>query len=565
MKVDAMQPGFPSVVLAAALVACFPLRAAAADPVIPGAGTILRQIEPVAPPVPSSTGTGLTIEPESVGSMPASAPFPVKVIEISGNTRFDAPTLHALVADAEGKDLDLARLYELAGRITDYYRSHGYPLARAIIPPQTIESGIVRIEVIEARYGRVNLDNRSRVNDSLLNATLSPLHDGQPIEQTGLDHSLLLLSDIPGVVVNATLKPGESVGTSDLVVDTTAGPAVSGNVTLDNYGDRYTGRARIGATANLINPLHHGDVLSASGLTAGEGLIYGRLAYESLLNGLGARMGASYSALRYELGGPLESLDAHGTAQVASAWAKHPFVRSRDFNLYGQLQYDHLALKDRIDTSSIRTDRHLDNGTASLFGDLRDAFLSPASSTLNLSWTSGHVGFDDNAARSADAATAGTGGSFSRWNANLYRLQSLNAKNTIYLALSGQWADGNLDASQKMIAGGPYSVRAYDTGAISADTGYLETIELRHDLGTLWAGQWQAVAFFDSAQVTVNKTTSATGANTAHLSGAGLGLNWAGPNLWSARAYVAAPIGSTPDLVADTSSARAWAEISKAF
>jgi hemolysin activation/secretion protein len=73
------------------------------------------------------------------------------------------------------------------------------------------------------------------------------------------------------------------------------------------------------------------------------------------------------------------------------------------------------------------------------------------------------------------------------------------------------------------------------------------------------------LAFIDSAQGTVNKTTWAAGTNGASLSGAGLGLNWWGQNHWSARLYVATPIGSVPALVASTASARAWLEIGKGF
>lgn len=552
--------------LFAALLAAFaPLAALAADPVVPGAGAILQQVQPVTPPTPSPSGTGLTIEREDGAKLPTSAPFLVKSIQITGNALFDTPTLQALVADAEGKSLTLSQLNELAARITDYYHSHGYPLARAIIPAQTIQSGIVRIEIIEARYGKISLDNRSRVNDPLLQATLSPLQSGQAIGQTELDHALLLLSDIPGVVVAATLKPGESVGTSDLLVNTTPGPAVSGNMVLDNYGNRYTGRTRIGGTVNLINPLHHGDVLSASGLSSGGGMNYGRIAYESLLNGPGTRMGGAYSALRYSLGEPLASLNAHGTAQVGSLWAKQPLVRSRDVNLYGQIQYDRLKLRDHIDASAIQTDRHLDNWTVSLAGDARDTLLSGAVSTWNLGWTAGRVGFDNAAAQLADAATAETQGGFSKWNANLARLQTLSPKTGLYLAFAGQWANTNLDPSQKMTAGEPYTVRAYDTGAVSGDTGYLGTIEFRHNLGTAWQGQWQAVAFVDSAHVTVNKNTWVAGTNSATLSGVGVGLNWAGADQWTARAYIATPIGSTPVLVASTASTRAWIEIRKGF
>ncbi len=489
----------------------------------------------------------------------------MKTIRISGNTLFDTATLLALMADGEEKSLTLSQLDELADRITSYYQKRGYPLARAIIPAQVIRDGIVNIEIIEARYGKISLDNRSRVKDSLLEATLSSLQSVQSVGQTELDHALLLLSDIPGVVVAATLKPGETVGTSDLLVNIAPAPTVSGNVLLDNYGNRFTGRARIGATVNFINPLRHGDVLGVSGLWSGKGLSYGRIAYESLLNGWGSRVGGAYSALRYVLGERLASLDAQGTAQVGSLWAKHPLVRRRDFNVYGQLQYDRLQLRDHIGISAIRTDRHLENATVSLAGDVRDAFLSGAVSAWNVGWTSGRVGFDDAAAQQADAGSANTQGSFSKWNASLARLQSLGPKDGLYFALSAQWANTNLDASQKMTAGGPYTVRAYDTGAISGDTGYLGTLELRHDLDAAWHGKYQIVAFVDRAHVTINKTARVAGTNTATLSGAGVGLNWTGPQQWSAKAYIATRVGPNPVLVADTRSTRAWVEIGKRF
>jgi len=73
------------------------------------------------------------------------------------------------------------------------------------------------------------------------------------------------------------------------------------------------------------------------------------------------------------------------------------------------------------------------------------------------------------------------------------------------------------------------------------------------------------VAFIDSAHVTVNRNVWVAGTNSARLSGAGVGLNWAGPNQWSARAYIATPIGSIPALVASTASTRAWVEIGKGF
>lgn len=557
--------------LAACVLALSPWSLAIAD-VAPDTGSILQQMQEVAPAQPSSNDTGLKIEPPAAAKLPMSEAFEVKIIELSGNHAFTTEVLLALVANAIGTKITLPQLDALATRITDYYHSHGYPLARAYIPAQTIASGTVRIEILEAHYGTINLDNHSQVIDSLLQATLAPLQSGQPITQSKMDNALLLLSDIPGVSSLATLKPGAEVGSSNLDIKVQAMPRLSGNLSVDDYGNRYTGRVRGGATLDINNALHIGDVLSLSGMTAGDNMNYGRFSYEALLNGKGTRLGASYFILNYVLGDTMQALNASGTAQIASTWAKQPLLRSRNLNFFGQVQYDHLQLNDTIGVGDIQTYRHVDGGTATISGDARDNVLMGATNTWNASWTGGKVGFDNSAAQAADAATKNSQGLFSKVNLNLSRLQNLTEKAGLYASFTGQWAQDNLDSSKKMIVGGPYSVRAYDMGALSADSGYLGSVELRHLLADGRFGLWQAVGFVDSAQVTINQTTWDGGTNKASLSGAGGGINWLAPKTHSliptqlhARAYVATPIGSVPSLVGTTNSTRAWLEFGVGF
>ncbi|WP_457306923.1 ShlB/FhaC/HecB family hemolysin secretion/activation protein [Polaromonas sp. P5_E6] len=551
------------------LLAAAPLFAVqAADPLPVDIGTILQQVQPSQQAVPSPRGERPPLSNEGNVPPPPARPavtVDVKSINIIGNTLFETATLHALVADAEGKSLTLDQLDEMAGRIGQYYHSRGQTFARAVVPAQVIQSGVVRFLVIEARYGKVGVNNQTRVNDLLLQATVAPLQNGQPVDQALLDKSLLLLSDIPGVVVQATLRPGDGMGTSDLSIDTTPGPAVSGSLVVDGYGNSYTGRARLGGTVYVNNPLKHGDVLSLSGLSSGKGLSYGRVGYESLLNGQGTRAGAAYSLLDYKIGGSLEILGAHGSAETGSLWGKHPLVRSQTVNLYGQIQYDTVQLRERVDVAGIKTDRHLDSWTSSLTGDWRDTLLSGGINTWSLGWTRGRVVFDAAEAQLDDAASARTQGWFSKANLGFSRLQRLGQNSTLHFSWAGQWANTNLDSSQKMSVGGPYSVRAYDVGALSGDTGYRTSVELRYDLGQVVGGKLQAVAFWDGAYQKVNQRPWVAGANSATLSGAGVGLDWTGLNQWRARAYLASPLGQTPELVRTTDSTRMWTEVAYRF
>jgi hemolysin activation/secretion protein len=560
----AFRPRFLLKPLAGAL-ALASLSAHAYQTGVPNAGTILQQMQPAPAPATQQGKPALQVQSQAAAPPAASAPFAVKQLRIDGNTRFATSELHALVADLEGKTLTLAQLEQAAARITDYYQGRGFPLSRAVIPAQTIADGSVRIQVLEARYGAVRLQNGSRVGDALLSATAAPLQGGQPIAERELDRTLLLLSDIPGVGVNAVLKPGAEVGTSDLDVVASSSASAAANLALDNYGNRYIGRTRLSGSANVFNPLHHGDILDLSAITTGDDMNYARLGYDVLLDGAGTRAGAAYSYVRYKLGGEFSALDAHGTAGVASAWIKHPFIRAKEANLYAQLEYDAKRLRDRIDVTDTRTDRHLDDWIVTLNGDLRDGLLGGGQTAWSVGFTRGHAGFDDIAAREADAVSARTRGSFAKWNANLARTQSLGAHDLLVLSAGAQWANANLDSAEKITAGGPFTVRAYDVGAVSGDTGYVGSAELRHDLGALAGGRWQVSAFIDGARVKINRQPWTAAENSANLSGAGIGLAWDGPDAWHANVAVATRIGAVPAAMPSPSSVRGWAIVSKGF
>ena len=550
----------------ALVISAFVFNANAAVNTASTAGSVLREAQPSDGFAPLTSESELSVEGQDNVGPAQSAPFLVKVIEITGNTLFSTDTLTALVADAQGQSLTLAELSAAVARITDYYRSQGYPLARAIIPAQEITDGVVRIDVLEARFGTITLTNTSLVDTPLLEAIIASLQSGQVIGQAALDEALLQLADIPGIVSSMALRSGQLAGTSDLLVTTAPGPAVSGNIAVDNNGNAYTGRARVGADLNVINPFNSGGVLRINALTAGSGMDYGRISYEELVSGRGTRLGGAFSALNYKLGPPSASLSANGSAQVQSLWVRHPLLRSRPVQVYAQVQYDHLQLRDRIDVSATRTDRQLDNLSITLSGQSRNTFSPNSVNAFSVGLTAGQVGYDNAAALASDAANAKTQGRFSKLQLKLTHLQTLTARNGLYLSVDGQWASTNLDASQKMGTGGPHTVRGYDTGTLSGDEGTVVTAEWRYQLGNAMGGQWQGVVFADSARVTVNKNTLNSGTtNTATLSGAGIGLKWVGNNNWSASAHIAQPIGSKPELVTSRDATRTWVELKRGF
>jgi len=161
----------------------------------------------------------------------------------------------------------------------------------------------------------------------------------------------------------------------------------------------------------------------------------------------------------------------------------------------------------------------------------------------------------------ADAATARTAGNFTKWNGRFSRLQGLGRRNSLLLAVSGQWSMHNLDSVEKLVVGGPRGVRAYDIGILSADSGYLARVELRHQL----MPNWQVFALFDNQRVRINDRAWRAGVNEATLSGAGGGIRFNAAGRWHAEVAVARSVGPRSVLITDSPKPRVWARFSKGF
>ncbi|MBK7000057.1 MAG: ShlB/FhaC/HecB family hemolysin secretion/activation protein [Rhodoferax sp.] len=490
----------------------------------------------------------------------------VQRLRVTGAKAYTEAELIAQTGFRPGSELSLSELRSMAAKIAVFYQRNGYFVAQAYLPAQDIQDGVVTIAVIDGQYGRVSLNNQSKVSDAVAYGLLSGIKSGDPVTAAPLENRLLLLSDLPGVKVQSTLVPGEVAGTSDLIVGLTPGRSVDGSIDADNAGNRYTGTNRIGATVNINEPFGLGDVATVRAMTSGNGLNYVRGSYQLQLGK--ARVGAAYSGLRYELGQEFESLGANGTAQVASLFGSYPLIRSRSSNLYAGLAWDAKTFQDKVDTTGTVLDKKANVLTMSLSGDYRARWGGGAFTSYSLALGAGEIDLQTPAMRAVDAVTAQSNGHFSKLEFQAARLQSITESVSLSANIHGQIASKNLDVSEKMELGGMYAVRAYPEGEAYGDEGYVLSLEARMLLprssGT-WPGQLQLIGFVDTGSVTVNKNPWTVGPNRRTLSAAGVGINWSETNNFMVRAYYAFKLGDEAATSGPDASGRFWIQAVKYF
>lgn len=532
----------------------------------PPVGGQLQQIPPAA--VPQRPAPDIRIErPEAPADAEAEGRrIRVDALRITGATLFTEAELVAATGFTPGSELTLPELRNAAAEITRFYNSRGYVLAQAYLPPQDVVGGTVTLAVVEGRYGAIDLRNQSGVSDAVVGRLLNGLTPGAPVAIAPLERSLLLLSDVPGVVVHSTLSPGAAVGSSDLTVDLTRGRRISGSLEADNAGNRYTGAYRFGGSVNFHNPTGMGDLLSLRLLASTEGLAYGRAAWQAPLGE--ATVGVAWTHMQYDLGREFSALEAGGTADILSVFASYPLIRSRTANLYALASFDAKFLSDEIGLVSQVSDKEIRAVTFGLRGDSRDGFGGGGWNAGSLSWTSGDLDIEDPFERAADAMTARSHGGFNKLQYAVSRLQTVSGPLSVYGSLRGQVATSNLDASEKMELGGAYAVRAYPEGEAYGDEGYVATVEARLALDE-WTrslpGRFQLIGFVDAGEVDFAHDPWFPGPNHARRSGFGAGVVWSGPDDLFVRATYAHRLGAQAVTSGPDDSGRAWFQIVKLF
>ncbi len=535
----------------------------------PDIGTTLREIEQQRPAAPAPSRAALRVDATARPALEAGpgVTFALSSVRISGNTAFEDVELLPMVDGLAGRRVSLADLRAAAARITAYYREHGYPVARAYVPAQRIDAGGVEIAVLEGRYGALQVRNDSRLADSVLRNSLRAVSPDAVIQTTPLDRELLLLNDLAGVSVAATLTPGAQVGTSDLAVDVQRTPTLSGTLEADNFGNQYTGEWRAGGSVAAANLAGRGDLLSVRGLISQDtGLWYGRAAYEIPVTRGGLRLGGALSHTYYTLGEQFDSLDADGSADIYTLFTQYPLIRSPRGRLDAQLAFNRFDLDDQIDAIDAHNPRELQSGTISVSGNMQDDLLGGAVNAASLALGRGDLQVNDAAAAQIDSATAQTEGGFTTLLYSALRLQRISDAVQLYVAMQGQAASQNLDSSQKFVLGGPQGVRAYDQGTGVGDEGILGSVELRYTLPSYaWFGRPQLVAFFDAGRVRVNVDPYLAADNHIDLYGAGVGFNTDVARRIKLRAGVAWRVGDEPDQVDSSSSSQAWVQVATSF
>ena len=499
---------FASVIIFFFFIALFALPAAAQE----RAGEIIQQFEKKEV-VPRDLPDMPVIEQkeEKPQEAPAGPKILIKQINVKMHTKtggeekpllLPPDAIRTITSRYENRELSFAEINQIANDITAAYRSRGYLLAYAFVPQQEVKDGVLDIGVIEAQLGKITVAGNTSYSTDFIRRHLEKIRKDPSIKTDTLQNSLLLLNEYPSLNVIAVMEAGKEFGTTDIVAQVQDSRPVSGSISYDNFGSKYTSENRLNADLNIGNLLGSGDLLTLRGITGldeidFDNLSYLRAEYAIPIMYYGTKMGAYYADSRYEVGEEYEPLEIHGKTHLAGLYLTHPLLKTRlhaldlklgfDYKDIYEYMLDKLASKDKIRVASLGAtynfiDKFQGRNIINLtyHQGIRDLFggtgKNERESKRQGLWEQLFGSSEIKVTRTPTSRLYADGG-FSKGTLDIARIQKLPGYNYMILKGSGQISGDNLFVAEQFFIGGISTVRGFSSASQGGDQGYCVSAE----------------------------------------------------------------------------------------
>ena len=450
----------------------------------------------VVPPKPIPTQTPkpeLLPPPEQLLQPPSStAPTPtlpgipekirVERFKVVGSTVFNQKELDKVLSPFTGRSLSFTELLQARSAVTQLYIDKDYITSGALIPPQAIQNGVVKIQVVEGSLEAINVTGTRRLNSNYIRDRLP---NSKPLNQKRLLEALQLLQLNPLIQsIRAELSAGARLGTNVLDINVNEAKTFSTQISADNGRSPSVGTFRRRAQINEANLLGLGDGLSlAYSNTDGSNGI--DASYTLPINSRNGTFGISYGFNHSDvIEEPFDFFRIKGDSQYYELTLRQPVVQTP--NQEFTLGLTAARLESNISSSVLEAENFPiselspgadDEGRTRISAiqffqewtkrNTREVIA--ARSQFNLGIGAFDATINNNAPDSR----------FLSWQGQAQWVRLLAPDTLLLIRTNVQLADDALVPLEQFGLGGIESVRGYRQDALLADSGVFASAELR--------------------------------------------------------------------------------------
>jgi hemolysin activation/secretion protein len=245
--------------------------------------------------------------------------------------------LDAITARYIGRQVDFAAISTLVRDVNDLYAEKGVVTASALLPPQPLSDGNLRVDLVEGRLGGVSIVGAHRTSNKMILGAVRLTRDGDVVDVPMAADDIVRFNKMHHAQLNLLLQPGAGFGLTDLALGVVEPPPVSVQFSLDNQGVASTGATQLSGSYRSYGMLGGDDNLLFYA-TASEGSLAGTTNFDMPISSVGTRiaLGVTGSSI-HVVHGPTAVLDITGQSVTVTATLTQALLTKPDASLIGVL------------------------------------------------------------------------------------------------------------------------------------------------------------------------------------------------------------------------------------
>ncbi|MEB3360168.1 MAG: ShlB/FhaC/HecB family hemolysin secretion/activation protein [Synechococcales bacterium] len=453
----------------------------------------------------------------------------VERFEVVGSTVFSEEELAEVTAPFENRELSFAELLQARAAVTQLYVDNGYITSGAFIPPQTLEGGVVQIQVLEGTLEEINVDVDGRLVPRYVRRRLE-IAASEPLNVDSLLEGLQLLQLNPIIdTISAELSEGVRPGTSILDVQVDQADTFRTDLFVNNGRSPSVGSFRRGIEISEGNLFGIGDSIRL-GYANTDGSDTFDLSYTIPVNARNGTVNFSFGTTDSEvIEDPFNFLDIQSESRFYELTYRQPILQTptREFALSltasrreSSSEFLEDLLGEPIPFPSLGADEDGNTRVSAL--RFAQEWTQQGSRQVIAARSQFSIGLD---AFDSTVNEVGPDSRFFAWRGQAQWVRLL-AEDTLFLVRGDiQLADNSLVPLEQFGLGGQQTVRGYRQDELLTDNGVLFSSEVRIPIARFRRidGLLQIVPFFDVGK---GWNLDAPDPDPSTLASLGVGLLW---------------------------------------
>lgn len=396
---------------------------------------------------------------------PYAQSFEIDAVDFSESVYLSEEELQAIAAQYTDRSISLADLQEMVAAVQTLYTEAGIITARAVLPPQEIRDGTLRVELVEALVEDIVVEGFEQTDPAFFSRTLS-IAEGQRPDFAELERDLRRYEISYDLRPQLSFRPGEEPGTTVAVIRAEEPERFSFTGSLDNFGSEETGEVRATLFAKASSLTGWRDTLTGQ-VQGSEGAYSGSLSYARPVGGRGGVLLATTSYADSQIiSGPFSAVDIVSNSATLSFGYRQPFrVRSQS-HAFGEInilteqsesELEGAPLSDQTLTELVLTGGLVRQGDRQNLG-------------LTFGLKLGQADSDSTSETEGDYQIAFAAASYAR---------AVGQQLIFDASVTAQFGeDQNLPVARLFTVGGATTVRGYPSSVRSGDSGLLARLQL---------------------------------------------------------------------------------------